>query len=114
VRVAVRHADESHPNGQWFAFGEGRIVGFTHPITGESWTPEHVAAALLGRAKEQFPEEDGYEHRIETLHVVEVDEDGNEVGAWFPIGESDLPRPGQGATLEQALAAAQDQEGAAE
>lgn len=109
MRVAVRHTDEEHPNGQWFAFGEGRLVGFTNPITGESYTPEQMADALLKRAQEQFPESQGYEHHIETLHAAGVDDDGHEIGEWHEVNTSDLPLTGQGRIDEYTLDAAQGQ-----
>lgn len=99
MRVAVRHTDSEHPNAGWFAFEQGRILGFSHPITGEHWSADAVADALLGRARETFPEDAGYEHRIETLHVTGTDDDGREVGGWFPAGESSLPRVGSGGAV---------------
>lgn len=113
MRVAVRHKDESHPNHGWFAFAEGRILGFTNPVTGESYSREQVAEALLKRSKEQFPAADGYEHRIETLHVAGTDKNGNERGEWHPIGESELPLAGVGQTTAQGASTAQGQEGSA-
>ena len=109
MRVAVRHTDETHPNAHWFAFEQGRIQDFRNPVTGETLSAEQVAAALLVRAMEQFPEADGYEHRIETLHVTGSDEDGNDTGGWFPAGESDLPRVGQAGVSARELSVDQGQ-----
>jgi hypothetical protein len=114
VRVAVRHTDPDHPNAHWFAFAEGRILGFVHPGDGESWTPERVAEALLARAKKEFPEAEGYEHRIETLHVVGQDENGNEKSEWRVAGESDAPPVAEGQVVTQELSTEQVQTPAAE
>jgi hypothetical protein len=111
VRVAVRHTDKKHHNHDWFAYEFGRILGFTHPITGETFTADQQAEAMLGRAREQYPEEEGYEHRIETLHVAGQDEDGHDIGEWHPIGKSKLPRAGAGGTAAHDLTATQGQEG---
>lgn len=94
MRVVVRHTDEDHPNHDWFAYEQGRILGFRDPISGTPYAAEQVADALLTRAQDEFPETEGYEHQIETLHIADYDENGNEIGAWFPVGESDLPRAG--------------------
>lgn len=110
MRVAVRHTDKKHPNHGWFAFELGRIVGGRDPISGTAYSAEEVADALLRRSKEQYPEAEGYEHRIETLHVADHDEHGNEIGAWHPIGKSKLPRSGTPApTAEHDLTVSQGQ-----
>lgn len=113
MRVAVRHTDKKHPNHDWFAFEQGRITGFSNPLSGESASADEVADALLARAQEQYPEDEGYEHRIETLHVTGQDENGDEESGWFEQGKSKLPRAGLGSTGAQSLTVDQGQESAA-
>lgn len=115
MRVAVRHTDKTHPNHHWFAFEQGRILGFDHPITGENFSADEVTEALLVRARTQYPEDEGYEHRVEILHVTGTDDDGKEIGGWFPAGKSKLPRAGGGAPLvEHVLSVEQGQEASGE
>jgi hypothetical protein len=66
---------------------------------------------MMKQAKRQFPESEGYEHRLERLVVAGTDEDGNDIGKWVPADEgSNLPEAAAGATSEQSLAVQQGQE----
>ena len=51
MRVAVTNAD-----GDTHAFRVGRIEGFTNLLTGETASPEEVAAALVVQAEEENPD----------------------------------------------------------